>query len=261
MTGFGSPTDVAAAAAGHPRQACPPLVAVGGLADSGGVSIAFSSDARRRTPTTLAGRRTRTSSRRFTRRGMCRRSGASLTAADADEDALIQPVEFGGGCLDLGRRPKRVFAGVHVLTSRKPRQDLGTPMAHTARLDVQQVAPVGLQRVTDVAERGAVGQHDLPVGAGARQQRAAELGSDERPAGQGHDAAVALRPLAEIEGSTSAWLPAGRHTWGEARGGERRSWLAPPRHGDGRPGYRVVGMGLERGDLDAHPVIQRQSAE
>jgi hypothetical protein len=35
-------------------------------------------------------------------------------------------------------------------------------VAHTPRLHVEQLAAVGLQRVADVAECGAVGQDDLP---------------------------------------------------------------------------------------------------
>ena len=67
---------------------------------------------------------------------------------------------------------ERVLAGVDVLAAAEPGEHLGAAVAHAARLDVEQIAAVGLQRVADVAERGPVGQHDLPVGAGAGQQRA-----------------------------------------------------------------------------------------
>ena len=48
-------------------------------------------------------------------------------------------------------------------------------------MDVQQIAAVGLQRVSDIAECSAVGEDDLPVGAGAREQRPVNLGAGECP--------------------------------------------------------------------------------
>src|SRR4029434_1670419 len=90
-----------------------------------------------------------------------------VPAGDADEDALVQPVEVGGGRLDLGRGAEGVLAGVDMLTAPETGEDLGAAMAHTPRLDVEQIAAVCLQRVTDVAQCGAVRQDDLPVGAGA----------------------------------------------------------------------------------------------
>src|SRR5258707_1302123 len=73
---------------------------------------------------------------------------------------------------------------------------------------VEQVAAIGLQRVTDVAQRGAVGQHDLPVRAGAGEQLPVQLGTRESPAAQRHDAPVALRNVAEIEWLAEAGLQA-----------------------------------------------------
>src|SRR4051794_38930127 len=93
-----------------------------------------------------------------------------LTAADADEDALVQPAEVGAGGLDPGRRAEGVFAGVDVLTAAEAGEDVGAPVAHARRPDVEQIAAVSLQRVADVAQSGAVGQDDLPIGARARQQ-------------------------------------------------------------------------------------------
>jgi hypothetical protein len=66
-------------------------------------------------------------------------------------------------------------------------------------LDVEQISLVGLQRVSNVAERRAVGQDDLPVGAGAREQRPMYLWTGKRPAGLRHDAPMALGRCAEIQ--------------------------------------------------------------
>jgi len=65
-------------------------------------------------------------------------------------------------------------------------------------LDVQQIAVVGPERVADVADGGAVGEDELPVGARARKQPSVELGPGEGPAGQGHDPPAALGEFAEI---------------------------------------------------------------
>src|SRR4029450_212764 len=42
---------------------------------------------------------------------------AGLAAADADEDASVQPVEVGRRGLDSGRRAEGVFGGVDVLAA------------------------------------------------------------------------------------------------------------------------------------------------
>ena len=52
-----------------------------------------------------------------------------LAAADADEDALVQPVELGCGGLDLGRGPEGVLAGVDVLAAGETGEDLGAAVA------------------------------------------------------------------------------------------------------------------------------------
>jgi hypothetical protein len=66
-------------------------------------------------------------------------------------------------------------------------------------LDVEQVAVVGLERVADVAEGGAVRKDDLPVGARAREQLPFQLGPGEGATGQRHDAPATLGDLAEVE--------------------------------------------------------------
>ena len=104
-----------------------------------------------------------------------------------------------GRGLDLGRGAEGVLARVDVLAAAETCEDLGAAVAHASRLHVEQRAVVGLERVADVAERGAVRQDDLPVGACARQQLPVELGPGERAAGQGHDAPVPLAHVAEIE--------------------------------------------------------------
>src|SRR5437763_15037473 len=92
---------------------------------------------------------------------------------------------------------KGVLAGIDVLTARETFEDLGAAVAHTSRLDVEQIAAVGLQRVADVAEGGAVRQDRLPVGTGTREQLPVHLRTRECPTGQGHDAPVALGDVAE----------------------------------------------------------------
>src|SRR5262245_32223482 len=53
-----------------------------------------------------------------------------LATGDADEDSLVQPVEVGGGSLDLGRGAEGVFAGVDVLTASETGEYLGAAVAH-----------------------------------------------------------------------------------------------------------------------------------
>jgi hypothetical protein len=65
-------------------------------------------------------------------------------------------------------------------------------------LDVEQIAVVGLERVADVAEGGAVGEDELPVGARAREQLSVQLGPGEGPTGQRHDPPAPFRDLAEL---------------------------------------------------------------
>src|SRR6202035_4259493 len=90
-----------------------------------------------------------------------------VAAADADEDALVDPVELGCRRFDLGRGPEGVFAGVDRLPAPKTGEDLGAAVADPTRLHVEQSTAVGSQRVADVAECGPVRQDDLPIGAGS----------------------------------------------------------------------------------------------
>ena len=128
-----------------------------------------------------------------------------LATPDADEDALVQPVEIGGGGLDLGPGAKRVLAGVDVLPTPKTREHLRAAVTDAERPDVEEVPSVGLQGVADVAEYGSVREDGLPVGARARKQPAADLRTAECPAGLGHDTPAASGYLSEL------------HRWGERR--------------------------------------------
>jgi hypothetical protein len=49
-----------------------------------------------------------------------------VAAADREEYALVQPVEFGCGRFDLGPATERVFARVDIVPAGKASQDLGT---------------------------------------------------------------------------------------------------------------------------------------
>ena len=55
-----------------------------------------------------------------------------LAAADADEDAFVQPVERGRGGLDLGRGAEGVFARVDVLAARETCEHVGAAVTHAA---------------------------------------------------------------------------------------------------------------------------------
>ena len=70
---------------------------------------------------------------------------------------------------------RKVLAGVDVLTATQAGKNLGGAVAHSTRLDVEQSAASCLQRVTDVAERGAVRQDRLPIGAGTRDELPTDL--------------------------------------------------------------------------------------
>jgi hypothetical protein len=74
-----------------------------------------------------------------------------------------------------------VLARVHVLATAQSGEDLGGAVSHRTRLHVEQIADFCLQAVTDVAERGSVGQDGLPVGAGARDEGSADLGRIQLP--------------------------------------------------------------------------------
>ena len=55
-----------------------------------------------------------------------------LAAGDADEDALVQPVEIGGRGLGLGRGAEGVLACVDVLTTAEAYEDFGAAVAHSS---------------------------------------------------------------------------------------------------------------------------------
>ena len=111
----------------------------------------------------------------------------------------------------------------------------GAAVAHSAGLNVEQVAAVRLQRVAQVGKRGAIRQQDLPVGAGPRQQRPVELGAGERSAGQGHNAPASLRGVAEIKWFSQSGLEAIDRAY--ARGGKLEGTrpAALPGRSDGAP--------------------------
>src|SRR5262249_9258776 len=117
----------------------------------------------------------------------------------ADEDAFVQPLEPGRGGLDLDGSAEGVFGRVDVLAARETGEHIGAAVAHAPRFDVEQIAVVRPERVTDVAEGGAVREDDLPIGARAREQLPVQLGAGEGPAGQRHDAPAALGEVAEVE--------------------------------------------------------------
>jgi hypothetical protein len=95
---------------------------------------------------------------------------------------------------------RKVYSlGVDVLAATETCQNLGATVAHAACAYVEEIVVVGLQRVADVAERRAVPQDDLPVGAHARQQPPVELWAAEPAAGQRDDAPVPLAHVAQVE--------------------------------------------------------------
>src|SRR5258705_5240196 len=121
------------------------------------------------------------------------------TAADADEDTLVQPGELAGGGLDLRGGSKGVLARIDVLAAAETFEDLRAAVAHATRLHVEQGTVVGLQRVADVREGGTVRQDDLPVGADARQELPFQVRPLEGAADLRDDSPAPLAHLAEIE--------------------------------------------------------------
>src|SRR5256885_1867588 len=116
---------------------------------------------------------------------------AGVTAADADEETLVQPGELARRGLDLRGGAKGVLARIDILAAAETFENLRAAVAHAPRLHVEQGTAVGLQRVADVAESRAIRQHDLPIHAGTRQELSVQLGSGERATGEGDDAAAA----------------------------------------------------------------------
>ena len=131
-----------------------------------------------------------------------------------------------GAAVSICVAVRKVYSPASTSSPRaETREHVGAAVADASRLDVEQIAAVGLQRVADVAERRAVGQDDLPVGAGARDQLPVELRTGEGAAGQGHDAATAGGGLAEIERFGDGGRPIGTPGSGEAAEADR-SWPA-----------------------------------
>src|SRR4029077_54008 len=91
-----------------------------------------------------------------------------------------------------------VLTRVDILATPKPCEDFGAPVANASRLNVEQIAIVGLQRVSNVGKSGAVEQNNLPVGARAWEQRAVEIWTGEPAASLGHNATAALGRWTEI---------------------------------------------------------------
>jgi len=127
---------------------------------------------------------------------------AGPASADGDEDAVVEPRPFGGGGLDADRGAERVLGGVDVLAGGEAGEHLWLAMAHTVGLDVEQRPAVGPEGVADVGDRAAACAQDLPVGAAGRQQLGIEVGAFCVSAGEGDDAAVTLRRVAEIDGGS-----------------------------------------------------------
>src|SRR4029077_20232955 len=125
--------------------------------------------------------------------------GARPTAAHPDEDALVEPVELLGRGLDRGRGAEGVLARVDVLASGESLEHLGAAVAYAPRLHVEQRAAVGLQRVADVAEGGAVRQDDLPVRARPREELSVQLRTPERALRQWQDPPPPDAKVADID--------------------------------------------------------------
>src|SRR4051794_25762425 len=56
---------------------------------------------------------------------------AGPACADGDEDAVVEPRQFGGGGLDADRRAERVLGGVDVLARGQTGEHLWLAMAYT----------------------------------------------------------------------------------------------------------------------------------
>src|SRR3954468_13908535 len=134
---------------------------------------------------------------------------AGLASPDGDEDAVVEPRQFGGGRLDGDRGAEGVLGGVDVLAGGEAGEHLWLAMAHTVGLDVEQRPAVGPEGVADVGDRAAAWAQDLPVGAAGRQQLGIEVAAFCVSAGEGDDAAVTLRGVAEVDGGVDGGVEAG----------------------------------------------------
>src|SRR4051794_20216807 len=63
---------------------------------------------------------------------------AGATAADADEDAFVQPGELAGRGLDLRGGSKGVLAGIDILAAAETFENLRAAVAYASRLHVEQ---------------------------------------------------------------------------------------------------------------------------
>jgi hypothetical protein len=105
-----------------------------------------------------------------------------------------------GAAVSIWVEVRNVYSLGSTLSPRPSRaRTSGAPWRTLTRLDVEESAAIGLQRVADVPVGGSVGEERLPVGARAREQRSIELRTSECPAGKGHDPPMSLGCVTEIE--------------------------------------------------------------
>ena len=70
-----------------------------------------------------------------------------------------------GAAVSIWVEVGRCMARVDVLAARETCEHVGATVAHAAGLGVEQIAVVGLERVADVGEGGAVREDELPISA------------------------------------------------------------------------------------------------
>jgi hypothetical protein len=120
---------------------------------------------------------------------------SGLASGNADEHALVEPVEIAARGFDLGGGAEGVLAGVDVLAPPETSEDFGSSMAHTPGLDIKQMAAIGAQGVPDVSDYRPVHLDDLPVGAHAWDQAPVKVGPGECSFNQGDNAPSAGRDV------------------------------------------------------------------
>ncbi len=125
---------------------------------------------------------------------------------------------------------------------RQAREHRDAAVAHAAGLDVEQVAAVRLQRVADVPERGAVCEHDLPVGARAREQRPAQSPGPRRCRRSGARSAARRRRRCRAPAARPGWPRAGTPGSGGASG---KLWAG--RHRSGAVEQLLAAVDVEGG--------------